>query len=264
MAYLNRIPKIGSNWTTYELLAYNIKVSLESPLDFFGYDPDNANTLLDTLDPHLVSDSLDQDRANLSLQTSRFLNHLDYASSVNVGKETSPEDFLRELLLVTEYEEHGLYLRSSQSIPLGIYGMQYSVRANVCLVKHYTILLLVVQASLNEDPEPAMIAAAIGAFQFNNRERENAGLPRLDEMVIPCITMTGTRPAFYKVPVSDALSTAVLTAQYPYTPMNVIGCCVPPRRAPEGMESPVYRKKVLEHLVAFRPLAMSLWQKFLV
>lgn len=105
---------------------------------------------------------------------------------------------------------------------------QQNVRANVWLVKHYTILLLVLEASPNEDPEPLMITAAIAAFQSNNRERENVGLPRLDEMVIPCITMTGTRPAFYKVPITEALSTAVVTAQYLYTPTKVVSCCVPP------------------------------------
>jgi len=49
-----------------------------------------------------------------------------------------------------------------------------------CLVRRYPILLLVLQASPQDDPEPQIIGAAIAAFQTNNRERETAGLPPLE------------------------------------------------------------------------------------
>jgi len=67
-------------------------------------------------------------------------------------------------------------------------------------------------------------------------------------MIIPCITMTGTRPAFYKIPVTAALSTTVTTRNCLHAITNVVGCRVPSRRAAEGMESPIYRKKALKHL----------------
>jgi len=76
--------------------------------------------------------------------------------------------------------------------------------------------------------------------------------------------MTGTRPAFYKIPVTAALSNTVTTRNCLHAITNVVGCRVPSRRAAEGMESPIYRKKALKHLVAFREPAKSLWQDFLV
>jgi len=91
--------------------------------------------------------STDQDHANLSPQTSLFLDHLDYASSVNVSKETSADDFLRELLDIAGYEEYGLYLRC-QSIPFNIYGGQKNVQA-----------LLIGQALSNSSPCAASLPA---------------------------------------------------------------------------------------------------------
>ena len=264
-------PNISPSWT-HQLTGtrYKVDVSLESPLDFFGYDPDDSDALLDSIDPNLVSGPLDQYHANLSPQTSLFLDHLDYASSVNVIRETAADDFLGELLDVAGYEEYGLRLRHCQNISLAIYdglspqGRLHNVQANLCLVKRYTVLLVVLQTPLEHDPHSPVIAAAIAAFQTNNRERGNVGLPPLDEMVVPCIAMTGTRPAFYKVPVTTALNYSVVTSHYATATTNVVCCRVPPRRATEGMESPIYRKKALKHIVAFRGLAKSLWQNFLV
>jgi hypothetical protein len=57
------------------------------------------------------------------------------------------------------------------------------------------------------DAQSQIIAGAISAFQFNNRKRESLGCKALPSMTIPCVTMSGTRPTFYLVPVT--------LAQYP-------------------------------------------------
>jgi hypothetical protein len=41
-------------------------------------------------------------------------------------------------------------------------------------------------------------------------------------MTIPCITMSGTRPTFYLVPVTQELSTAVIGGVYPATETTVL------------------------------------------
>lgn len=89
----------------------------------------------------------------------------------------------------------------------------------------------------------------------------------LDEMVFPCITMVGTRPTFYLVPVNRALSEAVTTGQYPPRSTVVRKCVTVAghnRSSSEGMEKPEYRRVALERFVAFKTLAKSHWEKFLV
>ena len=68
-------------------------------------------------------------------------------------------------------------------------------------------------------------------------------------MTIPCITMTGTRPIFYLVPVTRELSEAVLTGQYPAHTTKVNKCVVISNggRLGEGMESPGFRQVAFRH-----------------
>ncbi|KAG2351727.1 hypothetical protein BDR07DRAFT_1580454, partial [Suillus spraguei] len=46
-------------------------------------------------------------------------------------------------------------------------------------------------------------------YQDNNEKTDPQITPPLDAMTIPCITMVGTRPIFYLVPVTEALRNAV-------------------------------------------------------
>lgn len=114
-------------------------------------------------------------------------------------------------------------------------------------------------------PESQVVAEAIAAFQYNNRVRDILGKPLLEQMTIPCITMLGTKPVFYKVPVTKALSDAVISGQFPDQPTVVSKRIVSSgsRRLSEGMETPAFRKIALQHYVAFRALAKSLSSKFM-
>ncbi|KAG0706909.1 hypothetical protein DFH29DRAFT_797497, partial [Suillus ampliporus] len=116
-------------------------------------------------------------------------------------------------------------------------------------------------------PEPQVIAEAIAAYQYNNEKRQIRGLPTLDDMIIPCIIMVGTRPTFYLVPVTQALSVAVVTGQYPEVPTKVMKCVTflwYNHRSSEGMETPEYRRVAFQRFVAFKDLAKEYWLTFLV
>ena len=107
MANLIRSAKSGSDWTTNDLLAYNIRVSSQIPDKFYGIPlPTVAD--LSTLDRHLVSGTLSTQ--GLSDETYRLLQYLDLASRANVGQESAVDDFAREILRVLEYESRGLLL----------------------------------------------------------------------------------------------------------------------------------------------------------
>lgn len=122
-------------------------------------------------------------------------------------------------------------------------------QTNVCLVDRRLTILLV---------------------QRNDERRAGMGLPTLNTMTVPCITsitMVGTRPTFYLVPVTRELSGAVTTGQWPEVETKVLKCVTVAgrhRRLSEGMEVPEYRRVAFQRMIACRAIAKSHWEKFLV
>jgi len=213
------------------------------------------------------------DTENLSDSTLRYLTYLDLAA--HASQESFIDEFSRQTLDLLGYSERGLALFTRYNIPLTICGEDKSVQtgSDVCLVDGRTMILLILQVGKtvfnSSNPEPQVIAEAIAAYQYNNDNRERRGLATLDTMVLPCITMVGTRPTFYLVPVNRALSDAVTTGQFPdANAATVVLKCVTVaghnRSSSEGMEKPEYRRVALERFKAFRILAKSHWKKFLV
>ncbi|KAK7039260.1 NADH dehydrogenase [ubiquinone] flavoprotein 1, mitochondrial [Paramarasmius palmivorus] len=266
MANLVRTPKSGNEWTPYELLAYNIKVSIcQSSADFFGSVP---NTPLSQLDPNFVSGTLDSD--GLSDHTYRLLQYLELASKAHPGQESAIDDFTKEILRALGYEERGNLLRSRYAIPFTVCGQARSAKTDICLFRASATILLVVQEDVSivsgPDTEAQIVANAIAVFQHNNLARSRLGLEEISEMTIPCIAMIRTRPIFFKVPVTTALSDAVISAQYPSETTHISKFVLAPAsgRLTEGMEKPEFRKVALQHLDAFRVIAKSMWEKWQV
>ncbi|KAF8810672.1 hypothetical protein BYT27DRAFT_7221898 [Phlegmacium glaucopus] len=232
MANLIRSAKSGSDWSKNELLAYNITVQRQD-------------------------------------ETYRFLAYLGLASRANAGQESAIGDLAKSVLEVTGFDQIGTILRTRYNIPFTICGDSHrAARSGVCLVHLNSMILLVVQEDKttfsSSDPEPQIIAEAIATFQHNNRKRADLNLPQLDAMTILCITMVGTRPFFYQIPVTQQLSDCVATGQFPSQP-TVVRRCAPParRRASEGMEIPDYRRIALQYYDAFRGVAKDCWTTFL-
>ncbi|KAK7443523.1 NADH dehydrogenase [ubiquinone] flavoprotein 1, mitochondrial [Stygiomarasmius scandens] len=240
MSDLTRTAKSGSDWSVYELTAYNITVHTQPSIDFLGpgHEP---SAPLDNLDPLFVSGTLDEAELAESDFTFRLFQYLKFATKINVGQASAINDLVRELLRLLGYEERGLLFRSNYAIPLLICSNSESCDAqtDICLVRGGTILLIIKIVLGLGDPSygPQVIAAAIAAFQQNNRTRGERGLQRLDKMVIPCVVMIGTRPVFYKVPVTKELSDAVAVGHYPAETTFVDNCYVvpPSRRVTEGI-----------------------------
>jgi hypothetical protein len=251
MANLIRSPKSGSDWTTNELIAYNITVTTRQPREFFLRNPEPS---LVGLDPSLINSPVDAE--NVPDHTFQYLTHLDLAT--NAGQESLIDDFSRETLRLLGYEERGLALSTRYIIPLTICGDNCRIaQTDVCLLDRQSMILLVLQ----EDK------TIFNSTQPEPQKRQTRGLPTLDAMTIPCITMVGTRPTFYLVPVTQALSIAVVTGQYPEAPTEVVKCVTflgHNRRSSEGMETPEYRRVAFQRFVAFKDLAKEYWQTFLV
>jgi hypothetical protein len=67
----------------------------------------------------------------------------------------------------------------------------------------------------SDNPEPQLIAEIIASFYQNNFRRIRAGLPPLPRKLMPGITMVGTSPFFYRIPVLTQLLDALVTASFP-------------------------------------------------
>ena len=267
MANIIRSAKSGSRWSTNDLLAYNITIQTQSVVDFFGH----KLCPIDHLDPDLLS-SCDPSTfpTEISMGTCRFLKYLYMISRPNAAY--SPlDDFAMSVLEVTDFHRHiDTVLIPRYDLPLTICGeINRKATLDICLVSDQLmpmILLLVRRdkpALGSSGPGPSVIAGAIATFQYNNRSRAKMGLPTLDMMTIPCITVEGTRPLFYKVPVTQNLSDCVATGQFPKQQTVVTRCSPPAPPAYEGMESPKYRHTALRYYDAFRDLAEYCWAPFL-
>ncbi|KAF8590485.1 hypothetical protein K439DRAFT_1611893 [Ramaria rubella] len=132
----------------------------------------------------------------------------------------------------------------------------------MCIMDDNEIVLLVQEDKRlvsPKDPQPQVIAGAVAAFRENNRLRDDLGLPALSPMIIPAITMRGTFPTFYKIPVTHDLARAVAQGQYPlerttvyrYKPML-------PRRNSEGMRPLSNRVELVKCFGAFKQFILCM------
>ncbi|KZP25861.1 hypothetical protein FIBSPDRAFT_855487 [Athelia psychrophila] len=265
MANHIRSAKSGVDWTSAELVAYNIKVQRQSALDFFGYVP---TTISNTVHPAFMDANLPADEA-LSEGTCRLVRYLDFATDPQ-RCQAAVGDFVKELLRVLGFERRGTLLRSRFAIPLTICGDTACVAQTAACLLHdaFTILLVIRQDKTDigdMNPEPQVIAEAIATFQFNNDGRTRLGVEPLETMTIPAIAMIGTRPVFYKIPITQQLSDAVISGQYPANQTVVNKCTFSPPsgRLCEGMEVLETRREILKYYTAFKGVAEQCWSQFI-
>ncbi|KAK0470594.1 hypothetical protein IW261DRAFT_1573028 [Armillaria novae-zelandiae] len=235
--------KSGSDWSSNDLISYNITIRRLSSDSFFGYKP---HTIPDAIDPAFLTTTVPPDE-HLSDGTYRLLQYLDLAMHANSGQESAIDDFAKELLRLLGFEE-----RSAQT--------------DLCLIQGTMTILLVIQEDKTLVSEAQVIAEAVAAFQYNNTARDHNGLDLRDSMTIPAIMMISTHPIFYKVPITQELSDAVTTGQYPVSKTEVIKCVVAltSHRLSEGMEVPEFRWEVLYHYEAFRKMLKECWKHFII
>jgi len=258
------ICKVGQCWSRSELIAYNITIDNATPGEFFHHGADPS---LDHLDPAILNSLPGSDDSSLPEDVAEYLAYLDLAT--NATQESAVDDFALHTLRLLGFNERKTLFRTRFIIPLTICGdPNRTAETDVCLLHYpsFVLLVLVEDKTLYNkgDPEAQVVAEAIAAFQYNNTKRGNKGLPLLDSMTIPCITMSGTRPTFYLVPVTQDLSDAVILGQYPATTTHVSKCVTVrthARRPSEGMEDARYRTLALKRLLAFKTLAKSHWEQ---
>jgi hypothetical protein len=256
MANVPRTPKSGSDWTDAELHANNIIVEYQDAATFFGVDPLPQPAVAGELLNRLTADEM-VDEANY-----KVLQYMDMAMNRVPESESAVTDFAVHLLSLLGYVPRPRIARTRVDIPLTICGQDCHAATDLSIVERGEILLLVQEDKrhlrpLTSEPEIQLIAKAIAAFQANNsRRRQLFGQDPLTHVVMPGITLTGSSPIFYKIPVTTELSWGVGTGTYPATPTIVHAhrpaLARPARHLIESMKPLDNRANILACFEAFK------------
>ncbi|KAH8987409.1 hypothetical protein EDB86DRAFT_2188834 [Lactarius hatsudake] len=223
MANLLRTAKSGTRWGLLERHAYNIVIKSQDSATFFGVKtlprPTVARELLD----NLAANDMKND-ANYKL-----LYYMDLANCPAPREESAVVDFATHLLTLLDYVPRTRMARTHTDIHLAICGRDLYAQTDVCVVDSDSddTLLLIQEDKARKtrrpnDPEAQLIAGAIAAFQRHDYRRTH--FHRQDPIVhkmIPGITLLGTSPIFYKIPVTTQLAQSVKLGLYPSEPTIV-------------------------------------------
>jgi len=252
MASLKRVAKSGNDWTTEDLCAYNVIVEARDFGSFFG----QPSPILQPFE------LLTNQRADemTSAENHLVISFMDLAMNRIPNEESKVAQFTEKLLAALEYESLSRCVVLQQQMPLFICGESRDATADVCIMDMSEILMVVQEDKRHMDagePQPQLIAEAIAAFQFNNYKRTRIlNEPALVSKVIAGITMLGTAPTFFKIPVTQDLVSAVELGRYPPTPtvvtMHVPDVPRPTYLVAEGMEPLDNREIIFACFEAFK------------
>jgi hypothetical protein len=162
------------------------------------------------------------------------------------------------LLKSLKYDDPNRIVFSQRAIPFLTCGKNSVAQIDVCVMDEDGMIMLLLQEDKRltnmNDPEAQVIAAAIATYAFNNRKRErDLNIPVHQTITLPCLTMTGSMPVFYKIPITGSLLKAVQTGTYPKTETRVHRFTPAlPRRNSEGMRPLANRLEILRCLAAFK------------
>ncbi|PPQ86429.1 hypothetical protein CVT25_008087 [Psilocybe cyanescens] len=253
MANLIRSAKSGSDWSSNELLAFNIRVVEAGMAAFF-----NTTELPQPMVSTTILANVDKPDGPLIKDDRLFFQYMKMVEKPR-SSESRVDDFAAFLLRITNYDELDRVICQRTEISFPMVGQRVDAKFDVCLVNDLEFLLLVQEdkrVASYEDPEPQVIAEAIAAFYQNNLRRRLSGLQPLAFKYIPAIAMIDTAPVFYRIPVTTMLLDALATASYPQEETTVLRF-IPPvpnqeRYQVDGMRPLANRRAILQCFEAFK------------
>ncbi|KAM6492005.1 hypothetical protein JOM56_012643 [Amanita muscaria] len=260
MANLIRSAKSGSNWGMNELIAFNIRVNTVNTQTFFG----SPNLPRITVSP-VILDNLEEPAGSLHKADMDFFAYMEDAMT---SEESFVDDFAAFLLKMMGYDEGRRVIHLRKKMGFEMCGQRVDAKTDVCVMKRpgsgakYLLLMQEDARHMSkDDPEPQLIAEAVAAFYETNRALRAAGLPPLQSKTFAGITMTGTAPTFYKIPVTEELLVSLATSQYP-PKVTTVEKLIPPVPSPErlvndGMKPLVNRRIILQCFEAFKQFVVS-------
>ncbi|KAG6827106.1 hypothetical protein H0H92_013177 [Tricholoma furcatifolium] len=262
MAYIDRIPKPGREWTQEDLQAYKISVR-EMQLH-----PDS--TLHLDIDPAILNCPLGHVSSTTSDVAAIYLGYLYHAINPSSSQKFMRNQFLKETLKLMRFDnEPRTLIKSQHPIPFTVRGRSLLAETDLCLIHTPSSIILLPlieddeSTNFGSNADAVVIAQALAAFAFNNAMRFVYRLAHLPIMIIPCILINGTRPTFYLVPITEELSTAVVAGKYPMTPTEVWRYHIPVTddMLPEvDLKDVKYRQLAFRCLLMFKTTASEYWK----
>jgi hypothetical protein len=187
----------------------------------------------------------------------KFVRYIHLAMDPVPAEESAVDNFAVCLPTLLGYVPRTRMTRTRADIPLTICGEQCHAKTDVCVVDEDDILLVVQenkQHKERKDPEEA-----IAAFQANNTRRTRVlGQDATYAKVMPGVTLVGSSPTFYKIPVTKDLAQAVALGCFPAT-LTVVYVYLPAvphpaLRLSEGMKPLGSRRHIFSCYEVFRQL----------
>ena len=252
MANIIRSAKSGGDWTDNELRAFNISIINVDSATFFG----QAVLPPTTVSP-VILNNIDMP-ADASKAEKKFFKLLE---DTFFTEESHVDDFAACLLKLLDYDTGLRAIHSHKELGFNMCGERVSARPDVCVMDRTgrgACVLLVQEDKVRgvhrcwnrqrntsrTDPEPQLIAEAIGAFSEACVTLRMSGQPAPDTKTLSGITMIGSAPLLYKIPLTNELLIAINAGQYPQTPTIVQRFMSP---AVEYNDYVTYGMKPLDH-----------------
>ncbi|KAF8870557.1 hypothetical protein BD779DRAFT_1455129 [Infundibulicybe gibba] len=266
MATLVRFAKSGSEWTSYNLTAFNIQIIIyQDPISFF-----NVQELptLQNISPVILNNVAAPANVQPSKQEQLFFSYLEDAMNTVPGEETFVKDFAAFLLGMFDYNGGHRVVYTREEIPFYMCGTWVKATAGVTVIERFgplfQYLLLVQEVEVRGsggEPEPPLVAEAIAAFRHNNKAREIRQMPLLKSQTFPAMTIARTTILFFRITVTQDLLAAIESGAYP-TNATIVHQFIP-LFPPEmdyfskGMVPLESRRTLFQYLEAFKQFCMS-------
>ncbi|CAA7265002.1 unnamed protein product [Cyclocybe aegerita] len=193
MAQLIRSAKSGNDWTDNELFAFNISIQDVDIATFFGV-PQLPPT---TVSPVILNNV-----------------HRSPPPAVISKEESRTASSSSHILRMLDFDDNDRSIVTKRELSFTMCGSRVWTKADIAVLDDAEYPLMVREdkrTTVTDEPKAQLIASAIAAFVENNQLR----VPPLAQRTLPAMTMVGSCPAFYKIPVTQSLVDALVTAQYP-------------------------------------------------
>ncbi len=138
MANLLRSATSGSNWTTKQLLAFNIRVVDATVPSFFG----SAELPPVSVSPIILNNLHIPVNEHLSKNERHFFQYLKAAEQAS-SEDSAIADFASLILRMLDYDDEDRFIRLRKEILFYMAGQRVDAKVDVCVMNDLDYLLLV-------------------------------------------------------------------------------------------------------------------------
>jgi hypothetical protein len=225
--------KPGSEWNEDDLQFYKIHIADEDYIAFFGEQRPNIffkDDIRTFLSYDLSSVTIQQEINWSSIHPKNVMTvikDLIAVTKTHRFEECAVDDLARSILQLFDYDEGDKAIRTREILNLDMANNRTQATPDVCIETMELSIKLLVQEDksynvgndrhlMGNNPEAQLISEAVAAFQENVKIYNRFGKTNVPKrQLIPGITMLGSCPTFYLVPISDDLSYCIKSGLQP-------------------------------------------------